>query len=368
MTFRRSFLALVLGVLVTVPAFAQDRIHQKDGVVFPKESSTQKIQVTKETYTVIKYKLESRGVSLDQEMSTSKVNYVQYARKNSDFTEAMDAFNSGGFEDALELFTGLAKRKSPHWLKQHSLFRAAECQYAMGDWDAAITGYERLRAEVSDSRFVPEAQLKIAMCKLNKNDVEGARADFGKLKRDVGNKDYDPEYEFRADLGLIEIDERAGKFSVALSELEKLQAKVGDDYPAVASATRLRIGSVYIQERQYKKAENYFKAILEADSETTDPAVVFGAYIGLGDSYFAQSKFKEALKDCYLRVVVMDDREGTVPQDVLAKALFWSARCWDQLRNEKPEYGKFAYDLYREVTRRAPGSAIAQEARKYIRR
>lgn len=359
--------AFVVATLVALPAVAQDsdRIVQKDGQLFPSESSNQRIKVTKETYKGVEYQLETAGIEVTSSMDIAKVDRVDY-RRHRGYDAAMDLYKEGDYSSAIEALEPLTSRDSPQWLKQYSLFHIAEATFKLGDYDAAIKAYERLQSEVSDSVFVPTAQLRIGQALVQQNKLEDARSAFTKLKRDTDGKGYAPEFEYRAELGLIGLDEKTGNFSVAKSSLERLQAQVGDQYPAIAAECRLRIGNVFIREGDYRKAQDYFQAILE--SGTSDKPVIYGAYNGLGQSYFAQSKFKEALRDCYLRVVIMDDQKGDVPIDVLAESLYWSGRCWDQLRNEAPEYAKYARDLYREVIRKAPGSYYASEARKQIRR
>jgi len=360
-----AFLLLAAALAFATPAVAQDVIHYKNGKQYPAEGSSQRIKVIKETFSVIEYELE--GVNITQEAATSQVERIEYGgRKVSDYEDAREAFQQGAYGEAIDLFTDLAGRSSPHWLKQYSLFHIAESLYAIGDWNAAIQAYEKLLSAVPDSRFVPDARYKIGLAKMWKNDLSGAEADFKALQRETRPKGYDPAFEHRAQLGLIRIDATRGNSSLALSSLDKLLSEVGADYPEVRNECRLLYGEVLLADQQFEKAANYFQAIL--DSGVSDPAVVYGAYNGLGDAYFAQSKFREALKECYLRVVVMDDRKGSVPIGELAKALYWAARCWDQLRAEKPEYRRHARELYREVIARAPGTPLASEAQKFIRR
>lgn len=360
-----SLFALIVAGFFCTTAAAQDKIFYKDGTVYPSETSTQQITVLQESYDVIKYELQTSGGKISQTVSTSKVDRIQY-RRHKAFASAKEAFDAGNFEGAIEQLEPLTTKTSPHWVKQYALFYTAESLFGLGDYEAAIKAYEELESKVPDSRFVPEARLQIGNVHLAMNKYADAKSAFSKLKRDAKSKGFDEAYEYKADLGLIAIDEAEGKFSVALGSLEKLQSQVGDDYPEIAAECRLRIGNVYIREGDYDKAEQYFKAILEAGSASKH--VVYGAYNGLGKSYFAQNEFKKALTECYLRVVVMDDRSGDVPIGILAESLFWAARCWDQLRDEKPEHRKFAYDLYREVVARAPGSSFAADAKKQMRR
>lgn len=364
---RFGFVFACVIAFFVAPAVAQnsDRIIQKDGQVFPSETSNQKINVISETFKDVEYELETGGIQVTQKMDISKVDRVVYGRHRA-YAAAKELFDAGDYEAAIAELEPLTTRDSPHWVKQYSLFYTAEALSRLGDDAAAIKAYEKLQSEVPDSVFVPMAQLRIGQALVRQNKLEDARKIFNSLKRDTDSKGYDPVYEYRAQLGIIGLDEKTGNFSVAKSELEKLQAQVGDQYPSIAAECRLRIGNVFIREGDYRKAQDYFQAILESGS--SDKSVVYGAYNGLGQSYFAQSKFKEALQDCYLRVVIIDDRTGGVPVDVLAESLYWSGRCWDQLRSEAPEYARYARDLYREVIRRAPGSYYAGEARKQIRR
>ena len=360
-----SLFALIVAGFFCASATAQDKIYYKDGTVYPKEGSTQEIKVLKETYEVVKYELPTRGGNVEQSVSTAKVDYVKY-RRHKAFQSAKEAFDSGDFEVAIEELEPLTKKNSPHWVKQYALFYTAEALFGLGDYEKALAAYDALESGVSDSRFIPDARLQKGNAYLAMKKTADAKSAFSKLQRDVKSKGFDPAFEYKAQLGLIAIDEAAGNFSTALSALERLQSEVGNDYPAIAAECRLRIGNVYIREGDYRKAENYFKAIIESDS--TDKKVLYGAYNGLGKSYFAQNKFKQALTDCYLRVIVMDDRDADVPLDILAESLYWGGRCWDQLRDEKPEHRLFARDLYREVIVRAPGHGLAAEAKKHMRR
>jgi len=347
-------------------ATAQDTIVYKDGQTYPSSTGTQRIEVTEETYSVIKYDIKTGGGSLSQDVSTSRVAEIRYARKVADYDEAKALFDAGDYDGAIDAFAPLPERRSPHWLKPYSLFHIAESHFRMGDAEGALAAFENFLSEEPQHRFVPKARLRIGESQLRMKKLDEARTTFTSLRRDVDAKGFDPAYRYRAELGLIGIDEAKGAWSTVLSSLQKLQAEVGDEYPDVANEAKLKIGNAYISDGQYKKAEDYFQAIIDGENPSKD--VLYGAYVGLGNAYFAQSRFEEALKDCFLRVVVMNDRDGDVSIERLAPALYWSGRCFDQLRGEKPENGAFARDLYAEVVRTAPGSQWAEEARKLRRR
>jgi len=369
MTLHRVAWGIALACILAATASAQtsDHIIYKTGQIYPAEGSDQLVEVTKETYSVIKYDLTSRNVKIPQDMSTHKVAKVEYASIPFEYKEASDSFKNGYFEEALTAFKELAEKKPKPWVEQYALFNVGECLFNLGRIDEALEAYQELMRRVPDSRFVPDARYRIGECYLRKNDKVSAKAEFDGLKEYTTSKGYDPIFEYKAELGLIKILELDNNFTAALAGLDELQARVSQTFPEIANEAKLRIGQVYIQQQDFSRAESYFKMILD-DAEGSGPQVLYGAYLGLGNCYYAQNRHKDALEVCYLRIAVANDKGQNVPLPILAEALFKAGRCWDQLREEKPEYANYAQDLYQEVIRVAPGSTFADQAQRMLRR
>jgi outer membrane protein assembly factor BamD (BamD/ComL family) len=351
-----------LVLLVAAAAAAQDTIYLKDGTTIPGAKAAQKIQVTEETIQQVGYKIV--GIAAPQGIAAAKVDRVEYGEKCKEYDDAMTALHRGAYDEAVEKFSKAAELAEPTWAKPYSLFQIAETHRLSGKWDTAIAAYNKLAAQLPKSRFVPEARLAVATCQLAKGDVGAAKASLSKLKEEAASKGFAETFVNRASFWEIRIIEQIDKnYAEAVTKYGALAAKVEKDDLPLASECKLRIGGCYALQGDYKKALDFYKAIVDS-AAVQRKELVAGARLGLGNVLLMQKDFPAARWE-FLRVIVLDDNSpGEIPDDIAAGALYGAAQCFQQLRDKEPEAESRASKLLRELIRKFPGTEYAARAKQ----
>ncbi len=356
------FAAALLALAAPAASFAQDRIILKNGKTIPDAKASQKIQVVDETIQKVTYRFA--GVAAEQGEASARVERVEYGEKIPAYSEALALLRKGDLEDGVEKLNQVAEMTEPNWAKPYALFQIGEAYREFGEWDKAISAYNKLLTALPKSRFVPEARVDIAVCQFNKRDLAGAKATLQKLKEEAAAKGYPEEWINRAGFWETRMLEREGNYPEAITRYNSLTSKVEKDDPELANLCRLQIGECYSQQKDYKKALDFYKTIVE---NCPDQAIdlLAGAHLGMGAAYFNQKDYKAAREE-FLRVIVLSDQH---PSEVAAVAvvagLYHAAQCFDLVKDNEADVR--AQRLYREVVRTYPGSPLAAEARKRIR-
>jgi TolA-binding protein len=351
------------ALVASSSALAQDRIIQKDGKTIPAAGAQQKIQVTEEGIQQVAYKIV--GVPAAQGIQTSKVERVEYGEKSPDYDAALQSIRHGDFADAVEKLTKLSEASEPAWVKPYALFQIGEAYRTSGDFDKAIAAYNKLATAQPKSRFVPEAKLDVAICQVNKKDAEGAKVTLQKFKEEAASKGYDPTWINRAAYWEVRMVESGGGFPEAITRYNELAAKVEKDDPSLAAECRLRIGMCYSLQKDFKKALDFYQAILENGAASKE--MLAGAHLGKGLAHFNLKEFPQAQLECLRVIVLNDEGDADIPDETIATSMVYAAQCFDLLKADQPEGPARAQRLYREVVRDYPGTQAAAQAKSRVR-
>ncbi|MHC4470506.1 MAG: tetratricopeptide repeat protein [Planctomycetota bacterium] len=373
------FLGIVVFAAVAVlvsPVMAGDFILKKDGSwhVNPPPSGGRKpliedfehskVQVTDWNFDAVMYRLE--GVPTKQKLDNSKVAEVFWENPPKQWIEARSAMGSGAFEEAIAKFESLAKdKKARFWVRMFSFANMAEIYQAMGEWKEAVNSWDRLLRAFPKTKVYTHAHEQKAQAQLNMGDTAGAKATMAALARTPGLPEGDKQSskywliymkQWQAENTKPQND---GLLRQALSEYTKLLEDVEgkDELKNVAVKARLGIGSCLVLLKKYGEAIDFFKKITAASD---DPAVLAGAFNGLGKCYFAQQKWDPALR-AFLRTSINYGEE--IPEQT-AMALYYSGRCFHLLQGE--DWNNRARLQYQECIKDYPGTKWAKMAREGI--
>lgn len=373
-----GFLVVLTLALLVAPALAGDCIKLKSGRWHQPGPSEGQAAPTREDYDNSPYTVTAEdydeltftmklggGRPQKQTLSIDKIDRVFYWPQPQAFAVAADFMNNGDYATAIEKFQAVADdRGARSWVRTYALMNIAAMYEASAKFDGAIAAWEQLIKDSSKSRYVPKAYIQIGLDYLAKGDVNSAKASFGRLARLSGL----PEgQKMLGQYYLIFIQQKQGEqtkdqavLRQALGQYRSLLGKTEGDpeLSEVAILSRLGIGSCLVLLGQFDEALAFFQKI--ADS-AKDPAVLAGAYNGLGDCYIKKNQWRDALL-CFLRVEILYDTNA----ELTARALFYSGRCFhfmdgegvgkDSKQRARQQYGKCAS--------RYPGTKWARDSRE----
>lgn len=138
------------------------------------------------------------------------------------------------------------------------------------------------------------------------------------------------------------------------SEAAKWYQMFIENFPQaeLAPQAELDLADIYFKEKDYPRAMQMYEKIAK-DGEGEAAA---RGYYGMGDCYFQQGKFEEALV-CYLKIVVLYYEF----QHQVANALLKSAECYKALGDNKR-----MIETYEEVIKKFPGTNYAKRANEVL--
>lgn len=194
-------------------------------------------------------------------------------------------------------------------IEKPELFKTAQEYYARGDYASAIDAYKAVAQKYGGYSWGEEAYMMAAQCLIKMNNY--------------------PE---------------AAKWYQLFLE----------NFPHAESAPQAEsdLADIYFKEKDYPRAMRmYEKLVKEREGE----AAARG-YYGMGDCYFQQEKFEDALV-CYLKIVVLYFEF----QDQVAGALLKSAKCYKALGDDKR-----TIETYEEVIKKFPGTNYAKGANEAL--
>lgn len=263
---------------------SQDRILLRNGQVLAVD------KVNTETYTEVTY----RKGGQDGRKPANEVLSIEHAlsgRALNEYADAVELMQSGDFRRAISRFEEALQNKDVAeetryaWVKAHALWNMLKCSAALGDLNAIVATADRLLVEAPDTFFYAEALLKKAEALQDKKDLKGAEAVYKQLQADVGAKGLHEIVAREAELGLVLLDQ-----SMAPADKQRRlegiaeKNKTSADFADVANRARVEVGNAMVEAKQYQDAQARFQGILNAGA--TDPAILAGAYSGLGDCAF----------------------------------------------------------------------------------
>jgi TolA-binding protein len=352
---------VAFATLATGAALAQegrDRIIQKGGQVL---GDRPQITITDETFLVIKYKVSSA----EQQVALSKVETVIHGDEPDEYRGARTALADGDLKGAQELFQQAAALGDPSWVKQYALYYLGVCLQGEGKHAEAIAAYKNLQSKAPTSRFVPDSMLESGKCHFLSGNMAAAKEAFSGVQDAVKAKGFDPVWGYWAQYWLARIMESDKAYSEALTEYNRIQGLINTDYPKLANECRMRVGNVYIQQKDIAKARQFFKDIADSEDSTGLEAA---ARLGLGECAYEEKKLDEARYN-FLWTVTLANRlsEGVVDPEVAAKAMYYGGLCFEVMKDNERNPSR-ARDLYRRVVDDYATTEWAPRAKERLRR
>jgi tol-pal system protein YbgF len=131
---------------------------------------------------------------------TSSTSYSGGSEFENNYDRALDLFHSGQYRDAMSLFESLLTQDRNHSLSDNAQYWVGECNYALGNYRAAILAFEKVFA-FSQSNKNDYAQYKLGLCYQKLGDSERAREEFQNLVDNYSN----PELVGRAEEKLAQL-------------------------------------------------------------------------------------------------------------------------------------------------------------------
>ena len=125
---------------------------------------------------------------------SSSTSYSGGSEFERTYDRALDLFHSAQYQDAMSLFESLITQNRSHALSDNAQYWIGECNYALGNYRAAILAFEKVFT-FSQSNKNDYAQYKLGLCYQKLGDPGRAREEFQNLVDNYSN----PELVGRAE-------------------------------------------------------------------------------------------------------------------------------------------------------------------------
>lgn len=119
-------------------------------------------------------------------VSASTTSYAGSSEYERTYDQALDLFHRGQYRDAMNLFESLLAQKRNHSLSDNAQYWIGECNYALGNYRAAILAFEKVFT-FSQSNKNDYAQYKLGLCYQKLGDSSRAREEFQNLVDNYSN-------------------------------------------------------------------------------------------------------------------------------------------------------------------------------------
>lgn len=294
-------------------------------------------------------------------ISADELVKVEYSRRPDGYDEAMALIAKGELRDGAEGLLGvLGELKSDRyaWARQECLFGAADAYYRGGDYDQYNALTAKLVAEVPETRFLPEIELRRADLLTAQGKFDEAVAAYDRISSEGATNGYAPSFLARAALGKVEALLAAKKVGEAETSLAAAKAKVSGD--AGQARFRAMEARVALAKEDISGARSKFQALVEAGAKefekdagvTRHPILLAAGANGLGDILFAEEKYPEAMLE-YSKTFALFASDVSLQSEV-AWAMWQFARCNSRLANatKEDEQRKVYADRHRRMRER----------------
>lgn len=277
------FAALTATLLLAAAAPQEAELELTTGKVLTVRA------IKSETYQEVVYTTQSGGESRKDASQVLEVRHDLSSKLLDEYAAAIEAMDTGDFRKASSILDAvlqddrLMERTRYAWVKQHTLFRKARCQFALADAAGVSATVDRLLTDVPDTFFyAPALMLKAQILAISGNDAD-AKGVFNQLNADVGGKGLPERWSREAELGLALLD-KGGDAKARERKLAGLAEKNAEKFPTVASRANVEIGNVMVESSEYDKAQLFFERIVKKGQ--ADGTTMAAAYSGLGDCFY----------------------------------------------------------------------------------
>ena len=254
-------------------------------------------KITAETYSEVSYRNGSSTGRKDA-ADVAEIIHALGHSKLEDYAAGVYSMKDGAYEDAVYSFRDvqaddkLLARSTYAWVNQHARFREMRCLYSLAQFEVVAQKADELLVAVPETFFYAQALIMKAKALYNMGDKPGSEAAYSVLGEKVVSMSLSRRWENEAELGLVLIDSESDPKSKQIS-LEGLREKNEDSYPSVAARARVEVGHAMVDGEEYKKAYDFFTAILK-DSTSTE-AVLASAISGMGDCSYRRALSLDSL-------------------------------------------------------------------------
>ncbi len=213
-------------------------------------------------------------------------------------------------------------------------------------------GTVTLKQEEVASISLEEPELfALATASYKKGDYEKALRLYQEVTRRYTNYDWGEKAQFWVGESNLNLRRWADALD-AYRELLKFRPQTDFAYRA-----KLGMAHALYQQKEYEKAIEVYQALMSHQGGVLSPPIAARALYGLGNCYFKQGEFEEALVS-YLKVVVLYyDFE-----DWVKKSIFSSGLCYERLGDLKR-----AKATYQELMEKYPKSEYAKMAEERLK-
>lgn len=266
------------------------------------------------TYKSIQFKGKtSRDIAIDDLIS------VEFRKQPAIFEEAVGAMKDGalrsalaGFEEAIagNNIEGKALRKSELWCQEHAHFHAWVISRRLGRIKEADGFRDALMKAYPKSAYIPEIALREANDLFAFGDFAKAVAAYDSLVEQANKRGYAQKYKIWSGIGKVRSLLGAGQTAEAANAQGAVAAAAQNEESRLLS--EIAKGDVMVAQKKIGQAESLFKNIfnkVKGDYEKM-PAVFAGAANGLGDCFYASSKFNEAMFEYSKTFALFAGRDG----------------------------------------------------------
>lgn len=105
-----------------------------------------------------------------------------------EYDNALNLFHSGQYRDAMDAFESMLAKNRNHSLSDNAQYWIGECNYALGNYRAAILSFEKVFT-FNQSNKNDYAQYKLGLCYLKLGDSVHAKEEFQNLIDNYSNPD-----------------------------------------------------------------------------------------------------------------------------------------------------------------------------------
>ena len=266
-------------------------------------------------------------------------------------------------------------KKHP-WSAAYAATRIVELQESQGAHDGVVAAVDRLLANYSDTRFMPEAHLAKARAHANAGREAEALAALDGFEEQIDALGLGEVHTRHVELARLQYN---GGLSPQdrLKRLEKLLEET-EGLPAVQVDVELKLGEARLvmadvepanRADHLDAAEGYFETAVA--SENVAVAILAGATTGRGDVLYLRAtadKDEEGLNAArmqYMRVAVLYPEQSAYA----ARAMYFAAQCSKELHGvtQDPQELDRQRKLARTLRSRYRGSKWAEDARSLAR-
>jgi len=354
------FAALTATLLLAAAAPQEAELELTNGKVLTVRA------IKSESYQEVVYTTQSGGESRRDASEVLEVRHDLSSKLLDEYAAAIEAMDTGNFPKASAILDAvlqddrLMERSRYEWVKQHTLFRKARCQFAMANAAGVSATVDQLLADVPETFFYAQAMMLKAQILAISGSDSAAKGVFNQLNADVESKGLPERWSREAELGLALLD-KGGDAKARERKLAGLAEKNADKFPTVASRANVEIGNVMVEASDYDKAQLFFERIVKAGQ--ADSATLAAAYSGLGDCFYFRSIAmedgdKEERKSQFQRAALHHLRVITMYKDavqLVPRSHYFAAQALRQMNSS--ETSTQANQLASRLKRAYPQSA-----------